>query len=361
MRVRRQLIDAVDAGGRNIQALAQRQTFGAAHFPCDAHHVGIQFGHPRVALDAVVQIVFGCQVGAADAGEQRFPVVCGVGQHRHVAVARGGRFAATGQDARVARLRGGRLECEAAQMLGQGEGHHGFKHRHFHILSLAAALAVKQRGQHSVDQRQPGGLVGHQGGRKIGRRALMADQGRHAAGGLDHVIECRTIGIRPLLAEAGGHAVNDFRVERCHCRIAQAEALDRRHAHVVHQHVNTGEQLLERVQAGRGLEVDRKRALVAVECEKDRTHAAVARHAVGAHQVALQGLHLDHIGAEIAQDLRGQGPQYHRSQVEHAYTAQGAGWWRCTGWMAGGGHGVGVRCNGASGKAQPRESTGRLA
>ena len=276
-------------------------------------------------------------------------------------IARGCRLAATGQDARIARLGRGRLEGKAAQVFGQHECHHGFKHRHFHVLALAAAFAVKQCRQHCVDHRKPGGLVGHQGGREIGRCALMADQGCHAAGSLDHVVEGRPVGIRPVLTEAGGNAIDDFRIERCHRRIAQAQALDRRYTHVVHQHVDASQQALDRVQPGRCFEIDRQRAFVAVERQENRTHATVARDAVGAHQVAFQAFDLDHIGAKVAEDLRGQGPQHHRGQVEHAHAVQGAGLrWRMV-WAVRGSHGPGVRCRKEIKRVEVSESTGRLA
>ena len=323
--MRRQVVDAVDARGRQVQTVAQREAFVGAHLPRDAGHVGIQFGHPGTAFLSVVEIVFARQILAPDGSEKRHPVVGGVRQHRDMPVGGRRRFATAREQARVARLRQRRIEAQAAQVLGHGERHHGFQHRYLDMLALAAALAMKQRRQHRVDHRHAGGLVGDQAGREVRLFAIMADQRGHAAGGLDHVVERRPVGVRPILTEAGGHAVDDVRLDRGDRRIAQAQALDRLDAHVVHQHVDTGDQPEHGVAAGRALQVDRDRALVAVDREVDRTHAAVPRHAVGTYQVALQAFDLDHVGTVVAEDLGGQRAQHHRGEVQYANPGQGAG------------------------------------
>ena len=248
-----------------------------------------------------------------------------VRQQRDEAVTGGRGFAAALQQSRIAGLGRRRVEAQPAQVLGQHEGHHGLEHRHLDILTLAFALAVQQRSQHRIDHRQAGGLVGHQRGREVGLVAAIADQRGDAASGLDHVVEGRAVRVWPFLAVAGGLDIDDFRVDRRDRVVAQAQALDRRHAHVVHQHVGALYQLLHGLAAGIGLQVYRDRALVAVDRQEDRSHAGVQRHAVRSHQVAFQALDFDHVGAVVAQDLGRQRPQHHRGQVDHPDAGQRAG------------------------------------
>jgi len=64
-------------------------------------------------------------------------------------------------------------------------------------------------------------------------------------------------------------------------------------------------------------QIEHKRALVAIEVEEDMAHLGVPGGTGIAHDVALRRLDLDHLGAEIAQDLGRQRPEDDRGQIEH--------------------------------------------
>ena len=77
--------------------------------------------------------------------------------------------------------------------------------------------------------------------------------------------------------------------------------------------------------AGGRREIDRDAALVAVERDERRADPCVlVQHLLGDAEVArlvaaARLLHLDHVGAEVAQDLRGGRTREHARQVQDAY------------------------------------------
>ena len=213
-------------------------------------------------------------------------------------------------------------------MLGQREGDHRLEHRHLDELAAAAGRAFEQRGQHRVGQRQACGLVGDQRRDVLGLAAVVAQQAGQSAGGLDHVVERGLAFVGAALAEARRDAIHQPWVQRRRRLVAQAQALDGGQPHVVHQHVHRRQQPLDHRHAVGLLEVDAQRALVAVDRQEDRAHAArPARHAVGTHAVALGRLDLDHVGAVVAEDLGGHRPQHDGGQVEHSHTGQRTAAW----------------------------------
>src|SRR5437870_419574 len=72
------------------------------------------------------------------------------------------------------------------------------------------------------------------------------------------------------------------------------------------------------------LEIEHDRALVAVGVEKDVPHAGMAERPGVAHHVAAGRLDLDHVGAEVGEDLRRVRAHHHRGEVEHAHAVQRA-------------------------------------
>ena len=84
----------------------------------------------------------------------------------------------------------------------------------------------------------------------------------------------------------------------------------------MHQNIalpNQGQQHRRRL---RLLQVEHERALVAIEVEEDVAHLAVPGRLGIPHDIASRRLDLDHLGAEVAQDLRRQRPQHNRRQIE---------------------------------------------
>src|SRR6185503_169396 len=66
------------------------------------------------------------------------------------------------------------------------------------------------------------------------------------------------------------------------------------------------------------LQVQNHRALVAVDVEEDRAHARMAERPRLPDHVAVGRLDLDHVGAEVGEDLRRVRPHHDRGEVEDA-------------------------------------------
>ncbi|MCY1225703.1 hypothetical protein D9M72_379070 [compost metagenome] len=320
-----QRIEAVDRRGGDVERFEQRHPFVGAALRGQLGKVAVQRADIGIALRAVADFVAVGKVVAADRAEEGLPVAFGIGQCADPAIARRRGAAAALQQPRIAGAGGSGLEGQAAQVLGHDEGGHGLQHRHFDRLAHAMALAVQQRGQHCIGQCQPGGLVGDQAGHVFRPLAVAGAQRHQSAAGLDNVVEGGLVAVRAVLAEAGRDAVHDARVDARDRLVAKAQPLDRRHAHVMHQHVGAGDQRAQRFGALRGLQVEHDRALVAVQRQVDRAHAGVLRHAVGAHQVAFRPFDLDHVGAKIGQHLRGQRTEHDRGEIQHADAVERAG------------------------------------
>ena len=124
--------------------------------------------------------------------------------------------------------------------------------------------------------------------------------------------------VRAILPVAGGSAVHDTRVDGAHGVVTQAEARDGADAHVVHHHVRARRQFQEKPSSLGPLEIHGDRALVAVQGQEKGAHARMARHTVGTDQVTIQRLHLDHLGAVVAQDLRRIGAEDDSREVQDA-------------------------------------------
>ena len=204
------------------------------------------------------------------------------------------------------------LEHEAAE---------GLEHRHFDMLALSRAQAVYHGGHHRISGVQPGDLVGDQ--RWQVARALVAvcarQQGRGAAGGLDHVVIGLQPGIGPARAEADAMRIDDVWSERADAVVIEPEPLDRFGADIVDEDVGIGEQIAQYRAVGLLLEIEHQRLLAAIERDVSRPHRLAVRGGrTIAEHVAAGGLDLDHLGPEIGKDLRAIGPEYDRGHVDHA-------------------------------------------
>ncbi len=94
---------------------------------------------------------------------------------------------------------------------------------------------------------------------------------------------------------------------------------------VLHEDVGALDQVLEHAEPFRCLEVERERALVAVDGGEDRGHAAALGPEV-AHEVAAVGiLDLDDVGALIAEELGGERARHHGGELEDGVAVEWAG------------------------------------
>ena len=136
---------------------------------------------------------------------------------------------------------------------------------------------------------------------------------------------------RPGLAEAGDRAVDQPRVDRLQALVIEPEALEVADLVVLDQHVGGLDQLADDLlPLGLGM-VERDRALVAVgdgeEARMAGLDAVLAldpREAIAAPVVAHAGpFDLDHVRAQIAEDLRADRRREDAAHVDHADAGEG--------------------------------------
>ena len=261
----------------------------------------------------------------ADLGPEPPPLRVGVGQHAEIAVRGAIRPPPRRQHARIARLALRRIEAQAVQMLDHDERHHGLEHRDFDELPAAGLLAGIQRRQDRLRRHQPAGLVA-QDGRRVARLAGQpVHQARDAAQALDDVVIGRPPAVGPVLAPAVNAGIDQPRIALAERVRAEPQRLELLRPDVVDEHVGPIDQPQQHLARRRGLQVEHDAALVAVDPHEQRGHVAADARPGVARGVALRRLDLDDVGAEIAQHLRGVGPEHHRGEIEHAHARERTG------------------------------------
>ena len=193
----------------------------------------------------------------------------------------------------VARLWRDLLADEPARRLEVEHAHHRLQQRGVDPLALAGALALEQRHQDAVRQEHAGGEVGH--GDADAHRALarQASDRHQPAEALGDLIVTGAIAIGAALAEARDAGVDDPRVDRAERLVVDAEAVLDVGPEVLDDDVGPGGELLEDLDAARVLEVERHRALVAVQ--------VLEVELVAGEVVLLLRLDLDDVGAHLGE------------------------------------------------------------
>lgn len=210
------------------------------------------------------------------------------------------------------------------EVLDQVERDERVRHRDLDVLALTCGVPVQQRGEHAVGDGQGGHLVAEDG-RQVHRLAQGAvGDVDEAGGGLHGLVVGGVTGPVGVAAETLGVCVDQARVARGDVVVRQAQAAEGVRAHVGDEHVRGVDQVQGLSALGVVLEVERDAALVAVDVEVERGHAG--RGAVLADADGVRGrLDLDHVGAEVSEDLGGVGAHHDGREVDHAHTVQGAG------------------------------------
>jgi hypothetical protein len=110
-------------------------------------------------------------------------------------------------------------------------------------------------------------------------------------------------------------------------RLVEAEPFEHAGPEILDQHVGARKQ---RVQDGLGPglpEIDAQRALVAVGGREIAADVGRERRRAVAQAITLGALHLDHVGAEIAEQLRAKRPREDAPQIDDADAGERAGDW----------------------------------
>jgi len=201
---------------------------------------------------------------------------------------------------------------------------HRFEHRHFDRLALSGALALQKRRHDRIDHRQPNGLVADQGRHEARLAACRRFERDQSAAALNDVVKRRPVGERAVLPVTLRRAVNEPRVDLAQPLPAETEPRHRLRSHIVHQNIALPDQSQQHRRRIRLFQVEYERALVAVEVEEDMAHLAMPSRLGIPHDVAAGRLDLDHLGTEVAKDLRRERPKYHGGEVEYLDAGEGS-------------------------------------
>ena len=162
MRIVDQCVEIVHRRAGNVAALEQGQRLGggerAENAGDDAEHfvqvLPARFERREMRMGFVL-------VEPAEAFEERLPVLVGIDERAHIAVA--GRVGAAIRidHAEIAGLADRRIEGAAGEVIAEHELRHGFEHRQLDRLALAGALAAEQRGEDDVRGIEPDNAIDH--------------------------------------------------------------------------------------------------------------------------------------------------------------------------------------------------------
>ena len=214
-----------------------------------------------------------------------------------------------------------RLECQRA------DG--GIDQSGVDVAAAAGLFPPRQRREDADRRIDAGENIGDRHADAQRRSVGGAGQTHDAAHALGHQIVTRPRCIRAGLAEAGHRAVDQPRISRRETCIVETELLQAADLEILDQHVRARRELLDDALALGGLEIELDRTLAAVgamEIGRRQVAAVGGRHerrAPGAGVVARAlALHLDHVGAEIGENLARPRPRQNAGKLQNAQTSQ---------------------------------------
>ncbi len=208
-------------------------------------------------------------------------------------------------------------------MVGE-QRHLTAQHRDIDGGAFSALLAPIQRCCDRVGREHARGNVGNRGTGLRWPAPFLAGDAHHSAHALhDQIVGC-AVRRRPLLAESGNGCEDQARIARVHRVIAKAKPRDGAGREVLHQHIGRIDQPPKRFLAKIRLEIERNRALVAIDRQEVTGFAIDEWRTPGARIVPCAGhLHLDHIGAHIAQHHGAIWTGHDAGQIDDADSVQG--------------------------------------
>ncbi len=187
-----------------------------------------------------------------------------------------------------------------------GVGEHrdrGVVQRHVAVHADAVAPRGVDAGQQRDRRDHAAGVVDHRQAGLGGRAVGLAGDVHPAAEALQDVVVAGLLAPRPGHPEARQRAAHDGRVEVLEVVVGDLDLLGHVAAQVAVDRVGLAHEVLEDRAALGGGQVERQRALVAVEdLEEQRVLALGVRGHVAAHVAARRRLlDLDHLGAEVGE------------------------------------------------------------
>jgi hypothetical protein len=315
-RVRDALVEGVDRRARDAgrEQLAEPLVAGARREPRleqRAQCVAVRRAVLVVREPRVVEQLRRAE-HLAEAGE--LPVVAG--DDDDVAVRRRQRLVREQARVRVAHAVGHCAARDVRARVVHEPGQRGRQQVHLDVLAEPGRLPVPQGGQDADDRLHAGHDVEHRDPGAVRRPVRVAGQAHQAGQRLHHEVVARHRGTLAG-AEAADRGIDDALVGGRDAVVVQAVLRQAAGAEVLDDDVGPRGQLAgERGVAGVA-QVERDRALVAVDREVVRRDVAAHRRLPGAGVVAGRALHLDDLGAHVAEQHRRVGAGEDPGEVGH--------------------------------------------
>ena len=285
------------------------------------------------ALVVVVVARVGGELGPADRLAEQLPVVVGRGGDRDRAV--GGREDVEGAERGMA----GAPRPEHPPRVGEvvddalAQAHERVVHRDVEELPGAGQARGMDRRDDPERAERPGEEVADARAAGDAARARRPGRSDDAAHALRDDVERRPLGVGtragPGIAEAADRRVDEPRVPHAQPLVADAETVHHADAGVLHHGVGPVDEAEEDVPVGGRAQVEHHRALVPIDARE--VASVVAALAIGgkgrqrAAHVALRRLDLHHVGAEVGEQHRAEGPREGLRQVEDAEVGERSG------------------------------------
>ena len=162
---------------------------------------------------------------------------------------------------------------------------------------------MNQGGKHCVGKINTDGFICYQRWNVFSAIEMITIKSNQPTGRLDNVIKSRMITVGAILTKACGKAIDKLRVDSTRLLVAKSKPFDRFNPHVVNKHLTLSDQTTHDFPAFVTFHIDRKRALVAINRNENRTHAFVARYTISTHQITLRRFDLNDIRPQIPQNM----------------------------------------------------------
>ena len=209
-----------------------------------------------------------------------------------------------------------------------GVGQHTVGHRHINLPPLPGTLRFEHGGQNSHHCSQ---CAAEQiGNLEIGNSRLIAstaDLVKYA--GVTEVIDVVAghVFIRAILTVTADRTIGNFRIDRRHRGITDAEFVHHAGAKALNHHIGIAGETQEDLDARWLFQIETKPLLVAVDHPEIGAALAICRQLTGTQSTGviadLRIFNLDHLGPKIGQMQAGDRPGEQACQVKNANSLQG--------------------------------------
>ena len=202
------------------------------------------------------------------------------------------------------------------------------EHRHIHVPALSGDVPVVERRQDADDRVEPGCEIADGDAGAHRRSVRLACQAHAARQGLDDHVVGGAVPIRTVMAEAADCGCHQLRIGGQEHFVRQAEPLHHAGAEIFDQHIRPRQQRQQRFAPFRLLEIQHHAPLVAIGAVEVRAVPEDEMRRDDAGRISdARGLDLDDVGAQVAEEHRGEGTRKERREIDdddprqHAFCA----------------------------------------